>query len=229
MRGSVKSIITQLPSSYEKAIVKSIRNFTFETKTYLARVSRHLSRPPAPQNSNGEIYVHLGCGQINHPSFINVDLIPYKHIHYVRPIDNLRIFKDQSVDIIYASHCLEHFPWRKINEVINEWFRVLKDDGILRLSVPDFDLILKIYQEENCEIKNILNPLFGAQDYKYNFHYTTFNRNSLERTLLESGFKLVQSWEPGSSPLCSMNDWSKRSIPINGSYYPISLNLEAIK
>jgi predicted SAM-dependent methyltransferase len=53
--------------------------------------------------------LHLGCGNINYPDFINVDLMPASHVHYVRGINNLKPFKNNSVDLIYACHCLEHF------------------------------------------------------------------------------------------------------------------------
>ena len=82
--------------------------------------------------------LHLGCGTINHPKFINIDGIPKPHIHYIRSIDNLSNFSNNSVDLIYACHCLEHFPYHQIPGIISEWVRIMKKDSILRISVPDF-------------------------------------------------------------------------------------------
>ena len=105
--------------------------------------------------------------------------MPAPHIHYVRSVKYLFIFNNNSIDLIYASHCLEHFSHQEIFTVLIEWHRVLKKGGILRLSVPDFDLLLKMYKNNNNVIDTIISPLMGGQDYKYNFHKTVFTKSSL--------------------------------------------------
>ena len=182
-----------------------------------------------PKNNNGRVYLHLGSGGVNHPSFINIDAIPASHIHYVRPIDNLSLFSDASVDLIYACHCLEHFSHLKISSVLSEWYRVLKFGGLLRLSVPDFDFLLEIYKESGNDLDSILGVLMGGQDYKYNFHMTAFNRRSLANLLTATGFRQTQEWHPGSGELTTFQDFSDYKLQINGKSYPISLNLEAVK
>ncbi len=47
-------------------------------------------------------------------------------------------YKDESVDEIYASHVLEHFPYNKTQEVLNDWVRVLKPGGRIRIPVHYF-------------------------------------------------------------------------------------------
>lgn len=46
-------------------------------------------------------------------------------------------YKDNSVDKIYSSHFLEHIPPHKGIFVIKECYRVLRDNGTMRLVVPD--------------------------------------------------------------------------------------------
>ncbi|MBD2570586.1 class I SAM-dependent methyltransferase [Anabaena lutea] len=189
------------------------------------KIKRQFSRPTLPVD-NKEINLHLGCGNIAHPKFINIDGRPAPHIHYVRAIDNLAPFKDNSVDLIYACHCLEHFSYNRVPLVISEWHRVLKDNGILRISVPDFDLLIKIYNDCDQNLDSIIGLLMGGQDYQFNFHKAAFNEASLRRLLLNAGFNEVRSWQPGSTELMTFNDWSGRLL---GGKYPVSLNLEAIK
>ncbi|MCR4320541.1 MAG: methyltransferase domain-containing protein, partial [Candidatus Brocadiaceae bacterium] len=197
-------------------------------KSLAGRVHRLFYRPALPQNESNAVFLHLGCGRINHPKFINIDVIPAKHIHYVRRIDNLSIFKDYSVDLIYASHCLEHFPFSAVPIILKEWYRVLKPKGILRLSVPDFELLLKIYNETGHNIKNIIQPLMGGQGSKYNFHYSVFNFKSLEAELYAIGFAEVRRWVPIAADIW-MDDWASRQWEINGKRFPVGLNVEAIK
>lgn len=201
--------------------IYSSLNFQF------GRMQRLLARPPLPKNPNGEIYVHLGCGTINHPSFVNVDMIPRAHVHYLSPIDDLPMFADQTVDLIYACHCIEHLSYRAMTDVFGEWKRILKIGGRVRISVPDFDLLLKIYEENGRDITRIQAPLLGGQGYAYNHHYSVFNEKYLTALLLQFGFVDVRRWEPGSSKLTNMNDWSGKRLRVGEREYPVSLNLEA--
>jgi predicted SAM-dependent methyltransferase len=188
-----------------------------------------LARPPLPQLEDATVKIHLGCGSIDHPDFINIDGLPAPHVHYIRAIDNLTLFKDNSVDLVYASHCLEHFPHHQISKVLAEWFRVLKQGGILRLSVPDFDLLLKIYQENNNDLNTILTSLMGVQNYKFNFHMTVFNQSTLDTFLKSTGFRKIREWSPDSSELKKFQDCASLKLQVNGKDYPVSLNLEAVK
>lgn len=225
----MKSIRKLIPKSFRDRYRSEWQKLKLELKIIAGKIKRQFSRNSFPKLENGEIYLHLGCGSVNHPKFINIDGLPASHIHYIRSIDDLSPFKDNTVDLIYASHCLEHFPHAKVPKILTEWFRVLKSGGILRLSVPDFDLILDIYQNNENDINTIIFPLMGAQNYKFNFHMVVFNQISLEHLLKNIGFKQIQKWQPGSCELTTFNDWSARNILLNGKEYPISLNIEALK
>ena len=192
-------------------------------------ITRWIIQPSFPKLENDALYLHLGCGLVNHPKFINIDAIRAPHIHYIRKIEDLSLFKDNSVDLIYASHCLEHFSHLRVSQVLTEWYRTLKPGGILRLSVPDFDLLINIYKENHNDIDTILQSLMGSQLGEYSFHKTVFNKNSLTLLLRNTGFTEVREWIPGSSELTTLNDWSSRKLSVNGKEYPVSLNLESVK
>ncbi|NET28731.1 methyltransferase domain-containing protein [Okeania sp. SIO1I7] len=217
----IENLIDFLPASFQKKLKKEVKTIYQEVKIIYGKLIRQiLGRPALPKLENGAVNLHVGCGSINHPKFINIDGLPAPHIHYIRPIDNLAPFKDNSVDLIYGSHCLEHFSHRMISQVLNEWFRVLKEGGILRLSVPDFDLLIDKYRASGNNINKIMGPLMGGQNYKFNFHMIVFNQSSLELLLKKTGFKEVRKWQPGVCEMTTFNDASKN---------PISLNLEAVK
>lgn len=65
--------------------------------------------------------------------------IPIEYIikpDFISEADSLDIFPDNNFDFVVANHILEHM----VNPIgaIREWLRILKDDGILFLSVPNF-------------------------------------------------------------------------------------------
>jgi predicted SAM-dependent methyltransferase len=215
------------------SIYKKLRTQKHYLATELSIVSGKIKRilipVQPPKLANGEINLHLGCGSINHPKFLNIDGLPSQHIHHVGPIDDLSKFQTDSVNLIYACHCLEHFPHRQVPKVLAEWFRTLKKGGILRLSVPNFDLLLEIYYDNGKDISTIVPVLMGNQDYKYNFHMTAFNKANLTSLLEKAGFECVEEWQPGSCELTTFDDHSNSKHEVNGKQYPVSLNLQAIK
>jgi predicted SAM-dependent methyltransferase len=46
-------------------------------------------------------------------------------------------FEDNSFDHVYASHIIEHFSHKETQNVLDEWIRVLKENGILEIRCPD--------------------------------------------------------------------------------------------
>ena len=192
-------------------------------------MKRKVHTPRLPVNKDNKVYIHLGCGEINAPGFINIDAIPFPHVHHVRNGDDLSIFPGKYADLIYVSHVLEHFGHNELTGVLSEWYRVLKEWGILRLSVPDFDKIINIYVAEGNDIQSIMSRLMGGQTSVYNFHKSVFNDKYLRQLLLSVGFTEVREWHTEKVELHSFDDWASRAIDINGRKYPISLNLEAIR
>jgi len=68
----------------------------------------------------------------------------------------------------------------------------------------------------------------GGQDYEFNFHKNTFNKEHLSSLLKEAGFKEIKEWDPKIASYHTFNDWSSKFITIKEKKYSISLNLEAI-
>ena len=174
--------------------------------------------------------LHLGCGKRFIPGFIHIDAIDYPHIDHVSTIDNLSFIEEQTVDLIYNCHVLEHFKRRDVRRVLNEWNRILKPEGILRISVPDFAVICELYTKHN-DLKMIIGSVFGRQDYLYNIHYNIFDYNTLKSELEASGFTKVRRYDWRDTEHAGIDDFSQAYIPHmdkdNGVL--ISLNVECEK
>ncbi len=174
--------------------------------------------------------LHLGCGNKYIPGFIHVDVMDFKHIDYKRSIEDLSIFEDNSIDLIYACHVLEHFKRNEVDRVLTEWLRVLKPKGVLRIAVPGFEELVAIYQKYK-DLNLILGPLVGGQTYEYNFHFMAFDFKTLSERLKKIGFKEVVRYDWRKTEHADVDDFSQAYIPHmekeNG--LPVSLNIEAIK
>jgi predicted SAM-dependent methyltransferase len=174
--------------------------------------------------------LHLGCGEKYIDGFIHVDLLDFDHIDYKAPIDNLFFASDSSVDLIYASHVLEHTGRHEYEKALNEWFRVLKPSGILRIAVPDFEACVQQYLL-NKDLDNILGLVIGGQKDKFDYHKMIFDCTTLTKSLIRVGFKSVSRYDWNQTEHSNIDDFSQAYLPHmdkdNGML--MSLNLEAIK
>lgn len=174
--------------------------------------------------------LHLGCGSKYIEGFIHVDARPHEHVDYIASADNLSMFGDGSADLIYSCHLLEHFKRGKVQEVLKEWFRVLKPGGVLRVCVPDFSKLVKLYNEKK-DLSVIMGPLYGRQDYEYNIHYVTFDFETLKSHLEQAGFSEVRTYDWRQTEHSHVDDYSQSYIPHMDKEKGelISLNVEAVK
>jgi predicted SAM-dependent methyltransferase len=180
--------------------------------------------------------LHLGCWHRNFPGFVNVDLCDLPHIHYNSSIDKLPFIEDKSVEYLYCSHAFEYFDLVKAEEVLIEWYRVLKPGGIIRIAVPDFDNLLIVYQKTK-DLKKILGPLYGRMLIKdkkeeiYLFHKTVYNFQLLYDLLLKIGFHEISKYDWRQTEHSNYDDHSQAYFPHmdkeNGIL--ISLNVQAKK
>lgn len=142
--------------------------------------------------------LHLGCGKCYIPGWTNLDIDIFNNasIDVVDNAKTLKTIKDASCDLIYASHILEHFGRAEYMDVLHVWFRKLRKGGRLRLSVPDFDSIVQVYNE-NANIEILLGLLTGGQRTIHDYHNMIFNKESLTSALLKIGFlRLLISISP---------------------------------
>ena len=72
----------------------------------------------------------------------------------VRDVRKKLPFDDESIDFIYSSHLIEHLRKDEAEKVLKECFRVLKKGGLIRLVVPDLELMARNYLKEIKEIRN---------------------------------------------------------------------------
>jgi predicted SAM-dependent methyltransferase len=218
IRNTIKRLfpswLKPLGHSFERSLVRFVRFFTPGT---------------LPQNPDGKIYLNLGAGSLSHPAFINIDALPAWSTHYIRSITNLSNFSDNSVDMVYASHCLEHISHSLTAATLREWRRVLKPGGVLRIGVPNFDSLLRIYHANGHDIEMIQGILCGGQDYPLNVHLRQFTDKSLTQLFKDVGFERVQPWQYGADAMSTLNDCAGMHVQYQGQQFPISLNLEAIK
>ena len=79
----------------------------------------------------------LGCGDNKVEGAVGLDNIALPEVDIVHDLLHFPYpIKDNSFDTIYLRHVIEHFNIDKINNIMNECYRILKKDGQLFINVP---------------------------------------------------------------------------------------------
>jgi predicted SAM-dependent methyltransferase len=177
--------------------------------------------------------LHLGCGSKYIGGFYHIDAIKYPHVDHQGFVDRLDFLTNNSVDLIYASHVLEHFGRNEVDYVLREWHRVLRPGGVLRLAVPDFKACARLYVEGKLAhgINDIMGLIIGGQRNGHDFHRVIFDEDTLKTRLRGVGFSEFRLWDWRRTEHSDIDDYSQAYLPHmdkeNGTL--VSLNIEAIK
>lgn len=174
--------------------------------------------------------LHLGCGRKHIPGFVHVDLADYPHVDFRVPVNQLTFAQENSVELIYASHVLEHFGRYEVDQLLREWFRVLQPGGVLRLAVPDFEAVVHRY-EEIGELSELIGLVCGGQRDQYDFHKMVFDERLLRQRLRKAGFSSVARYDWRHTEHAWLDDYSQAYLPHMDKEHGrlMSLNVEAVK
>ena len=186
--------------------------------------------------------INLGCYDKKLPGFTNIDIRPEADPDIIDDAFELKTIQNNSVELIYSSHMLEHLNYDETKSALKLWYSKLIDGGILRLAVPDFESVCRRYIY-NRNIEDVLHSVCGSQKHEFDYHYNIFDEERLRSLLLEAGFKSISRynwWEKTPHNYC--DDFSQSYLPANertialshgrvvhGRGILMSLNVEAIK
>jgi|TARA_B100001094_G_C17867985_1_gene640673 predicted SAM-dependent methyltransferase len=116
-------------------------------------------------------------------------------VDFLGDISDLSQFQENSIQEIYASHVVEHIDQKDIKKTLKGIYRILKDDGKFYVSVPDLDILCRIFIEKDAPIKvkyHVMRMMFGGQTDKFDYHYFGWNFEFMNNYLLEAGFKRIE-------------------------------------
>ena len=176
--------------------------------------------------------LHLGCGKRNFgEDWVHIDGGNHEHLHS-QDITTLP-FKDGTVELVYASHVLEYFDREEAVSVLKEWKRVLVPEGTLRIAVPDFEAMVRLYTETSTSLHKFLGPLYGKMDMgdKKIYHKTVYDEYSLKVLLFENGFRNIVLYNWRDTEHSHIDDHSQAYLPHmdKESGALMSLNVECRK
>ena len=93
-------------------------------------------------------YLNLGCGSRYHAEWINIDIAPSGEGVIKHDLSQGIPLADAGCDAVYHSHLLEHLRQPAAFQFMRECYRVMKPGAVVRVAVPDLELICRVYLEK---------------------------------------------------------------------------------
>lgn len=107
-----------------------------------------------------DIKLNIGPGPNAKSDWINLDIAKKPGIDCVYDCRKKLPFEDKSVKLIFMEHVFEHIDYtEEAPYFISECHRILAPGGILRMIVPDIELYMRAYCEDNWESLKRIRPL----------------------------------------------------------------------
>lgn len=148
--------------------------------------------------------LHLGCGGMRWRDFVNIDMHPDDAD---RP-DSSRTgcvadvladmrslgLPDDSIDEIFTSHTIDHFPRWVAIDMLRDWHRMLKPGGLVAIEAADFVRCI-VWLLHPIKAKRVAarNQFYGNQWDRIDFetHRYVWSARELVAVLRDIGFRKV--------------------------------------
>ena len=169
---------------------------------------------------------------INSQQIENIEWIKKNKIFFADATKKIPL-KDNSVECVYTSHMVEHLSRSGVILFLKEAHRVLKEDGILRISIPDLRIFTNNYLSEG-DANKFMEELFVEAPpitnlkeklklffFGYRHHQWMYDGKSLSLLIQNLGFRNVKVCKKGETSIKNINglnlyERSEESVYVEG-------------
>jgi predicted SAM-dependent methyltransferase len=139
--------------SHNLGVYRVNRKIYYNSKAIYWRLRELLTRRKARlvsrfHREDKSLKLHIGAGLNTIEGWINTDIYANQQNLYL----NLKkpfTFYDDQFQFVYSEHVFEHFSYDECRSMLSECLRVMKDDGVLRISTPDLKFLIRLYEEHD--------------------------------------------------------------------------------
>jgi len=189
--------------------------------------------------------LHIGCGENILKDWLNSDYYPLHDSIFYLDATHKFPFADNTFDYVFSEHMIEHVPFSQGNFMLSECYRVLKPNGVIRISTPDLQFLMKLYQAEKTSlhheyihyaIANHVNyapyddAIFVINNFVRNWGHTfIYDEKTLTASLTAAKFTHIHTCEIRQSKHETLQDLELEERMPEGYVELESLILEGVK
>ena len=158
-------------------------------------------------------FLHVGCGYQNKSTCLGFNNDNWKEIRLdidknvnpdiVGTLTDMKLVETGSVDAVYSSHNIEHIFPHEVPIALREFYRVLKEDGIVVVTCPDIqsageaiaqDKLFEMLYDSSMGPVTAHDILYGhrettADGNVFMIHKGGFTYSTLDRAFKKAGFQ----------------------------------------
>lgn len=184
--------------------------------------------------------VHIACGHDKKEGWLNTDL--YFSQWCMDALEKLP-FPTDSIDYVYCQHFVEHLRRDQVCFFFQECRRILRQEGVFRISTPDLAQVVRHYSGQTEEVSRrviawVAHTEFGGQQItagqylnaalRLHDHLHLFDFEDLRAALQSAGFSEVCRVPYGDSEERELRGLETRYLrPNNDWLQPLDLVVEA--
>jgi predicted SAM-dependent methyltransferase len=156
-------------------------------------------------NFTGKRVLHVGCGKSPLPTWLDgaketrLDIDPQHKPDVVGDMREVERSVSGKFDVVYSTHAIEHLYPHEVIEALHGFRKVLDEDGIAIVIVPNLKGIQPtedvVYESPSGPITGI-DMYYGLtrvlKDMPYMAHHSGFVKETLEKAFVESGYRKVE-------------------------------------
>lgn len=145
---------------------------------------------------------------------IRLDIDPSVQPDVTGTMTDMAAVASGSVDAVFSSHNIEHLYPHEVPVALQEFLRVLKDDGFAVITCPDLQSVCALVAQDKLTEAAYQSPagpiapldiLYGhrpamAKGNLYMAHRSGFTQKVLANTLRAAGFPVVATMARGRAP-----------------------------
>lgn len=167
--------------------------------------------------------LQIGGGSYTKVGWLNGDLIAGDiYLNAAKEFS----FPDSSLDLIFAEQFIEHLEFKEGQFFLRECFRVLKENGKIRLSTPDLERLFLLYRDRNPEVSlkvamehhkeqhnralttgcHFINDMFRLWGHSF-----IYDQKTLETSMRNVGFRNFSRWRFGFSDRADLSNLERHA------------------
>ena len=148
-----------------------------------------------------ELRLHLGCGEVYLPGYLNIDFPPAKHT--VQRTSKADFYADitelsyprESIAEIRLHHVFEHFSRATALRLLIQWYLWLEERGRLVIETPDFKRSVRRIISPFCPLDErmlLIRHIFGSQEARWAMHQDGWDAVKFKLFLSRLGFRRIR-------------------------------------